>query len=247
MINIICVKEGDKYSADDVNRLHLMCRVHLKHHYKKSGLRFMCYTDDARGIDRDIEILPIPDKYHLGGWWDKMGIFREGLIPNPNGFKMLYLDLDTVIQQDLDSIIDTRCNTGLVGVHLYWDETTTDGNYPYKTLRYKKPFNSSVMLFYPRFCHYIWEKFWPNHNDHIFKYYGDDKFLANEIEYSTFPKGWIYSRLYGMDKDNMHNILCKVPGGSLEVAYYPEAKICLMNGPTTEHHYEDLKKYWMHT
>ena len=246
MINIICVKEGNKYSSDYVNRLHLMCRIHLEHFYEKVNMRFMCYTDDPRGIDRDIEILPIPDEYHLGGWWDKLGIFRKGLIPNPNGFKVLYLDLDTVIQQDLKSIIDFYCHEAPVGVHLYWDETTTNGNYQYKTLRYKIPFNSSVMLFYPQFCYEIWDKFWKDPNHYIFKYYGDDKFLGNEFKFQTFPKGWIYSRLYGMDPDNMHNILCKVPGGSQEVAYYPDAKICLMNGPTTPEHYTDLERYWMH-
>ena len=244
MINIICVKEGDKYSADYVNRLHLMCCLNINR-----PMRFMCYTDDARGIDRDIEILPIPDKYHLGGWWDKMGIFRKGLIPNPNGFPVLYLDLDTVIQQNLDDMITygsiTRKN--LTGIHLYWDETTTDGNFPVKSLRYKVPFNSSVMMFYPRNQWYIWDKFWAFHDDFIFKYYGDDKFLGNELENkTTWPSGWIYSRLYGMDSENMHNILCSVPGGSQEVAYYPDAKICLMNGPTLPAHYKDLEKYWMH-
>jgi hypothetical protein len=42
----------------------------------------------------------------LSGWWNKLYLFKDGLFPE--GDRILYLDLDTVITGSLDDIIQYK-------------------------------------------------------------------------------------------------------------------------------------------
>ncbi len=235
-LNVICVKWGDKYGPEYVNRLKSMMTKHCTRPFK-----MWCYTDDFYGIDYDIEIIGIPENEMLEGWWNKVGIFKRTM---PYTGRCLYLDLDTVIQNNIADLIDFETRY-LCGVYTYWNDISTDGDYRYSTLRWKLPFNSSVMTWDAESCYWIWDRFWLEHNEFIMKYYGDDKFLGNEVlDWKTFPKGWIYSRLYGSDKNDTPNYRCSLGlNYSQDVYYYPDAKICMMNGPILNDHYNGLEKY----
>ena len=53
--NVICMKWGDKYSADYVNILFNMVSRNLNKPFK-----FVCFTDDPIGIDPRVHILDLP-------------------------------------------------------------------------------------------------------------------------------------------------------------------------------------------
>ena len=53
--NVICMKWGDKYSPDYVNILFNMVSRNLKNPFK-----FVCFTDDATGIDPKVETFDLP-------------------------------------------------------------------------------------------------------------------------------------------------------------------------------------------
>jgi hypothetical protein len=233
-LNVICVKWGDKYGPEYVNRLKSMMTK-----YCTRPFNMWCYTDDKYGIDYDIEIIDIPEDEMLEGWWNKVSVFKSNM---PYEGRCLYLDLDTVIQNNIDDLIYYKPYE-LCGVWTYWNEVWTDGDYEYATLRHKVPFNSSVMTWNKNQCTWIWDHFWKDHHEYIMKYYGDDKYLGNETEYSTFPQEWIYSRLYG---DGIHKPTDKArfAFGAQMVHYRPDAKICLMNGPTSEPHYARFEEQW---
>jgi hypothetical protein len=55
MLNVICVKWGDKYSSTYVNTLKKMCDRHITLPYQ-----FHCLTDSPDGIDPNIKILELP-------------------------------------------------------------------------------------------------------------------------------------------------------------------------------------------
>lgn len=99
-INVICMKWGSRYDPTYVNRLRNMVRrnLNLKH-------RFICFTDDSRGIETDIEIKPLPDvRVPVGSewsWQNKLGIFAQPLSDITGS--VLWLDLDVVIVGQLDS------------------------------------------------------------------------------------------------------------------------------------------------
>mmetsp|Transcript_53773 Transcript_53773/g.114791 ORF Transcript_53773/g.114791 Transcript_53773/m.114791 type:complete len:497 (+) Transcript_53773:190-1680(+) len=96
-IAVVCVKWGKRYDADYVNRL----KAGVLRGMPVPPDRFVCYTDDARGLDTDIEVRGLPD--NLKGWWGKVFLFSEeaGL----DGYRVIYFDLDQVIVGDLTPIV----------------------------------------------------------------------------------------------------------------------------------------------
>jgi hypothetical protein len=99
--HILCMKWGVKYGPEYVNRLYAMARRHLT-----GAFRFVCLTDDARGVRPEVTCLPIP---HLNlnlkpgerdGAWKKLTTFEADL----HGLQgtALFLDLDVVVVGALD-------------------------------------------------------------------------------------------------------------------------------------------------
>jgi len=236
MINVICVKWGEKYSAAYVNRLKIMLDKHLT-----LPFTMWCYTDDRHGVDNNINIIDIPEEDHLEGWWNKMAVFKESM---PYDGRCMYLDLDIVIQNNIDELYRFQAHS-LVGVWTHWNQVWTDETHPDPTQRHKIPFNSSVMTWTKHNYTWLWDYFWSDHNAHILKYYGDDKFIGNSVQsFVTFPQPWVYSRLYG-DGINKSNDKARVDEHTVhECHYHPDAKICLLNGPTEEYHYTRFKELW---
>lgn len=99
MLNIVCVKAGTLYGPEYVNILADMVRRNLA----DSTLgQFVCFTDDGTGLDHDTMVVrPLPHP-GLNGWWNKLSLFKPGLFPD--GSRILYFDLDTVIAGPLDEI-----------------------------------------------------------------------------------------------------------------------------------------------
>jgi hypothetical protein len=94
-LNVVCIKWGTKYSPDHVNHLARGMRRFLTLPY-----RFVCLTDDPRGIDTGVETKPLPED--LPGWWNKVALFRPR-IHDLEG-TLLYIDLDMVLVGCLDAV-----------------------------------------------------------------------------------------------------------------------------------------------
>lgn len=98
MLNIVCVKSGELYGPDYVNKLADMVRRNIA---EGTPGKFICFTDNKDGIDPSIECRSLP--VGLKGWWNKLYLFKEGQFDE--GDKILYIDLDTIILNSLDDII----------------------------------------------------------------------------------------------------------------------------------------------
>lgn len=98
MLQVVCVKHGTKYGPEYVNILFDMVRRNLSEGYEG---KFICFTEDAHGLDDGIESRPLPKA--VNGWWNKLYLFKEGLFPK--GDRIVYFDLDTVITGNLDDIL----------------------------------------------------------------------------------------------------------------------------------------------
>ncbi|RJL18350.1 hypothetical protein [Paracoccus siganidrum] len=98
-VNILCMKWGTLYTAQDVNNLFHGVRRNLARPF-----RFVCFTDDARDLDPQITSMPLPDLGLPQGSadtrWRKLSLFRRDL----GGLQgtALFLDLDLVIVGGLD-------------------------------------------------------------------------------------------------------------------------------------------------
>ena len=101
-ITVVCVKWGTLYGAEYANKL---CRgVRRALGAAVVGAHFVCFTDDADGLDADIEARPLPlRREEWKGWWHKAHLFSRAA--GLEG-RVLYIDLDTVI-------IDTYCMASL--------------------------------------------------------------------------------------------------------------------------------------
>lgn len=96
-LNLVCVKWGEKYSAEYVNILFDMVIRNMTPREAK----FICFTDDATGLDPRIEVRPLPG--NLDGWWNKIYLFKEGVFEN--GERVVFFDLDTLVINALDRIL----------------------------------------------------------------------------------------------------------------------------------------------
>ena len=96
MKNVVCIKWGEKYSAEYVNRLYGMVQRQLSLPH-----RFVCLTEDSTGIDSVIETLPLI-RTDLKHSYTKLQLFLNPLHDIQG--QILFLDLDTVILNSIDDL-----------------------------------------------------------------------------------------------------------------------------------------------
>lgn len=97
LINVLTMKWGTLYGADDVNCLYRQVSRHLSRPH-----RFVCFTDDASGLEDGIHALPLPDLDlpNADTRWRKLSMFRDDLFGLSG--TALFLDLDLVVTGSLD-------------------------------------------------------------------------------------------------------------------------------------------------
>nr|WP_246849565.1 hypothetical protein [Rubellimicrobium arenae] len=97
------MKWGRLYGPDYVNNLRRGVARHLSRPH-----RFICFTDDAGGLDPEVEALPLPElglpAGHGDTRWRKLGVFRRDLFGLTG--TALFLDLDLVIMDRLEPFLD---------------------------------------------------------------------------------------------------------------------------------------------
>lgn len=87
------------YGAEDVNILRQQVDRNLA-----APHRHVCITNMPKGLDADIEIVPLDPTYHLPGTrFAKLMVF--GPLAQAIGSRILVLDLDTVVVRALDPLV----------------------------------------------------------------------------------------------------------------------------------------------
>ena len=109
-VNVICIKWGQVFGPEYVNRLYSGVRRNLD-----SEINFYCMTEISNGLHPDIQVLDLPTETFADpmnralsvanrqGAMRKTSLFRPGLIPDLNG-ALLGFDLDVVITGNLTPI-----------------------------------------------------------------------------------------------------------------------------------------------
>ena len=180
--NVLCMKWGDRYTADYVNRLYAMVRRNLA-----GDVRFVCLTDDPSGVGPGIECFPIPFVVAEAGGpergWRKLATFEWPLY-DLEGIA-LYLDLDVVIVGPIDELF------AIDGTFLIAHD---------KRLSPRGISNSSVYRYRLGAHRDILETFRAEHGSILTRYRNEQAYLSARLQaaglLTEWPRTWCVSFKY---------------------------------------------------
>jgi Methyltransferase domain/Protein of unknown function DUF115 len=110
MLHVACVRQGEAFGVEYVERLLDMVRRNLPAGFEG---RFVCFTDRPEDLAHlPIDTVPIQHQ----GWWGKleMFMFQPQLSPFKRGDRVWYFDLDTVICGPLDKLFTYPGHFGIL-------------------------------------------------------------------------------------------------------------------------------------
>ena len=179
---VVCLKYGDKYSAEYVNKLYSMVKRNLTVPFE-----FVCFTEDKTGIDENIRIEPIPLISGVQGWWYKPMFFNPNLGLNGT---ILFFDLDVVVFKNIDNLFTYEPNKFCI---------IRDFN-RHVIKNYNK-FNSSVFRLTTKMHSNVYNDFIKNPSIQIKRFQGDQDWIRASVkdgEYVYWPDEWIQSYKWEM-------------------------------------------------
>jgi len=176
---IACLKWGEKYSAEYVNRLASMVRRNCT--YKHT---FICFTENKKGLDSDIEVRPLP-RMTVQGWWYKPMMLGDELGISGT---LLFLDLDLIVFRNIDKLWDFNPDGFSIirdfnrNMRPNWDRM-----------------NSSVFKTPIGRYQNLWSQFVQNPKLHTAKNRGDQDWMFRHIrDHKFWPDPWIMSYKWEM-------------------------------------------------
>lgn len=234
-MKIVCIKYGDKFSFEHVNRLYKMVKKNFKEKFD-----FYCHTENSEKINEAVKIVPLPKEWEVYKtedypYWVKLHSFFE----KPTKETTIYFDLDIVIQNDITHLSKYCVNNKICFVKAYWK--------PHFHLKipqapnYDMDLNASVMI-WKGDCTWAWKKFKENLNHYALMYNGTDPYLHHRHfgRLNWLPRGEVYSRLYGIDENDYYNPYD--PNSKVKYYYNKDYKICIFNGWKRKKHKDGTYK-----
>lgn len=109
-INVICIKWGNMYDAEYVNKLHNMIIRNTSY-----VVDFYCFTDDSQGFNEDIIVKPLPVLNTIKEYQTKYSYRKEAALCDDDlgglrGERVFFFDLDMVFISNLDEYFDYPVN-----------------------------------------------------------------------------------------------------------------------------------------
>jgi len=178
---VVCLKYGNKYSAEYVNKLYSMVKRNLTIPFE-----FVCFTEDSTDINPDVIIKDLPLNPNLTGWWYKPLFFNPNLGLNGT---ILFLDLDMIIFKNIDMLF-----THLPGKFLIIRDFNRH------IIKNYNKFNSSIFRLNTGQHRQVYQNFIKDINTAVRRYHGDQDWIRANIQtdYSFWPDEWIQSYKWEM-------------------------------------------------
>lgn len=209
MLTVACVwvNANVQYGAEYVIKLNAMVTRHLNRPFK-----FVCFTDRPVLVSPVVDrAIPIQIPKGMFGWWAKVHLFN----PEHNlAGRVLYLDLDTLVVDDLAPIVDYPADFALVP-----HAGTFQGR---NGLQVVKRFNSSVMVWDAGTQDRIYTNWTPKTTERL---WGDQDHIGEQCpDAATMPASW-FPRLselrWPMPVTEAKVVLCKVPKNTVAAKILP--------------------------
>jgi len=190
---VVCLKYGNKYSAEYVNKLYSMVERHLTTPHE-----FICFTEDPTDIDARIKIKPLELIPGIEGWWYKLMFF------NPNlGLEgtILFLDLDLIIFNNIDYLFMYKPNAFCILRHFNRRDTLRPVSKDFTDYLSRRnedsclKFNSSVFRLQTGQHSRVYTDFVKDSKNIIDRFDGDQEWMNHVIRqnYNYWPYEWIRS------------------------------------------------------
>lgn len=208
-VNVVCMKWGDKYDSEYVNKLYSMVKKNITIPYN-----FICITDDASGIRKEVVIHPIPEikvpSRNDVSPWRKLLMFSSKM-GNIKG-KTLFLDLDIVIIENIDCFFSYSDNFSII------ENWTQKG---------RGIGNSSVYMFEFGKYEYVLKEFIENMNEILNKYDNEQIYISKRIPNIKFwPETWCKSFKIHCLPGGLKNLFItpQIPEGTKIVVFHGNPK-----------------------
>tara|TARA_R110000744_G_scaffold188370_5_gene307709 strand:+ start:1413 stop:2129 length:717 start_codon:yes stop_codon:yes gene_type:complete len=233
--NIYCVKHGDKYSSEHVNRLYRMIKKNTT-----IPFTFHCLTEDPTDIISDVKVIPLDETLKMKAWWWKISLFQDGM-PNGNN---TYFDLDVIIQSNIDCLNNfVRGKLQIIDYSTIDMEISTDQG-DFQMIR--SFYNSSIMCWETGIFTDVYDKLVSDFKLYEKVYIGLDRFFTYEVDQWRFsPLPWImYSRRNGpYDKYTEPIDTLRHHGVRYQLWHEPDYKVCIFNNAFDSSFYHGYEKY----
>lgn len=173
-ITILCVRFGNRYGKEYVERLRNMISRNCTVPYD-----FACLTDDHHPIE-SVRIIYQPNAGYAKGWWHKVHMFDPNL---PLKGRILYFDLDVVIHDNIDKLISYNPKNFL-GLQDFNRKFHPNWNY----------LNSSVLCWNHGEESHIWNDFCKDTRS-AQRLHGDQDWIwkTSKDRIKFWPKEWVQS------------------------------------------------------
>ena len=229
MTNVVCVNWGTKYGVEYTLRLYNMVKRNTTKDFK-----FYVLTDVVDRYAKYPWILPIELDTDLVGWWNKLLMFKKGILPEGD---YLYFDLDVVIVDTIDCFFD---HTGF-GI-------TRDFIRPNDGLLPGNEYNSSILRFDNRTTNGIWQhyvnnkKLWHSYQKQI-HFFGDQNLISHYVNsypdyLNVFPDSWCWSFKKGVERGKHAGDRSKWFGEEIP----KDGKVCVFHGEPSP---DKVKVQWV--
>jgi len=207
MINVVCLKWGNKYGPEYVNRLYsAVCRHTTK------PFRFWCLTENSDSILPEIQILDLPCPDQLDSWWNKFALFApdNGL---PVGEQIVYIDLDTLIVANIDHLLAVESAPDIVVLRDFYHGIAKSAG----------QIGSGLMSWRHGQYNHIWEQFIvnPEHAIESVHPHGDQHWVESQISawycwQDLFPRAVVSFKMHCQSG---------IPPGASVICYHGEPSI----------------------
>ena len=177
---VVCLKWGNKYDSEYVNKLYNMVKRNLTLPYE-----FVCFTENSLGINPNITIKPLP-KLPVEGWWFKPMFFNPEFELQGN---ILFFDLDLVIFKNIDCLFTHKQN-----------EFCIIRDFNRSNIRNYNGMNSSVFRLTTGQHSKVYTEFVKNPKYLSKRFRGDQEWIFNQVKskFHFWPDEWIQSYKWEM-------------------------------------------------
>jgi hypothetical protein len=222
---VACLKWGLGYPGIYTNVLYRALRERLHRTF-----RFVCITDDPRGLDRGIETVPLPDfalprEHWVPMMWPKLSVFKPGLFAL--GTPVLLLDVDVVVLSDPGVMFDRLAKAG--GIHTIHDWPRTTELWLRRDPWALRRSNSSAVGFVAGEQNAIWEAFHNSTHDELRAIAGNDQAFIHAVGVNQqyWPHAWTPSFKKTLCRGGPWRIPARILG---RVPLPPDAVMVIFHG-----------------